>query len=222
MKRYFLIAFIIFSIVELIATFFNMPQWQAFSKPFLVPSLMAYYVFARNKRPLSIAFVLALFFCWMGDVLLLVESYFIFGLLAFLVGHLLFIATWRQHRNLATPDSLTGLQRLRMAFPVVLYATGMVVVLYPYLDRLRVPVMLYAGVLAFMVLQALFRYGRTSAASFGFVLAGSVLFMISDSLLAFNKFIEPVAHSGFWIMLTYTTAQFLLVTGILRHKFVTD
>ncbi|GIV36725.1 MAG: hypothetical protein KatS3mg032_1104 [Cyclobacteriaceae bacterium] len=217
MKRYFLAAFIIFSGAELVTTWFNLPQWQAFSKPFLVPSLIGYYVFSCSKRPLSIAFMLALFFCWVGDVLLMFESYFIFGLLAFLTGHLLFTAAWRQHRNPATPDSLTGLQRLRMAFPVVLYATGMVVVLYPHLDRLRVPVVLYAGVLAFMVLQALFRYGRTSAASFGWVFAGSVLFMVSDSLLAFNKFIGPVAHSGFWIMLTYISAQLLMVQGVISH-----
>ncbi len=162
------------------------------------------------------------FFCWVGDVLLLLDAYFLPGLLAFLVGHLLYIVTWRHHCNASSADTLTALQRLRMALPVILFASGIVVVLYPRLGNLQVPVMLYAGVLGYMVLQALFRYGRTPVTSFVLVFAGSVLFMLSDSILAFNKFVQPVAHGNFWIMLTYAVAQFLLVTGILRHEFVTD
>ncbi len=222
MNRYFIVAFVVLSVIHLAAAFFNSAGWQIFSKPLLVPALIGYYVFARSNRPLSLAFVLALFFCWVGDVLLLFDAYFLPGLLAFLVGHLLYIVTWRHHCNASSADTLTALQRLRMALPVILFASGIVVVLYPRLGNLQVPVMLYAGVLGYMVLQALFRYGRTPVTSFVLVFAGSVLFMLSDSILAFNKFVQPVAHGNFWIMLTYAVAQFLLVTGILRHEFVTD
>jgi uncharacterized membrane protein YhhN len=72
-------------------------------------------------------------------------------------------------------------------------------------------------VLTLMVLNAVFRYGRTSSAGFWFALAGAVLFMISDSLLAINKFMNPLPQASLFIMLTYIAAQYLIVEGILRH-----
>ena len=68
----------------------------------------------------------------------------------------------------------------------------------------------------FMVLNALFRYGRTTSASFWMVFFGALLFMASDSLLAVNKFMMPIYHAHIWIMLTYISAQFLIVDGLLH------
>jgi uncharacterized membrane protein YhhN len=79
------------------------------------------------------------------------------------------------------------------------------------------PVLLYALVITLMALSALFRYGRTSMKSFALVFGGSILFIMSDSLLAVNKFIEPLALADFWIMVTYIGAQYLIVSGILNH-----
>lgn len=218
MKKYFLVLFILISGVQLYAQLFNEDVLHTFSKPFIIPALIGFYVFSRGSKPLCLIFLIALFFSWVGDVLLMQEKFFRTGLLAFLISHLGYIMTWRKHRNAAAENPLTGLHRLRMAFPVILYGTGMVVVLLPHLDNLKIPVLLYAGVLTWMVLQALFRYGYTTSPSFTYVFAGSVLYMLSDSLLAFNKFVQPVGMAGFWIMLTYIAAQFLLVTGILRHE----
>lgn len=218
MKKYFLVLFVLFTASELLSSIIDLPVLHTFSKPFIVPSLIGYYVFSRGNKPLCIIFLIALFFSWAGDVLLMWDRYFLIGLLAFLISHLGYVMTWRKHSNPIHHEALTGLQRLRMAFPIILYGTGMVVVLLPALDKMKIPVLLYAAVLTWMVLQALFRYGRTNASSFRYVLAGSVLYMLSDSILAFNKFVQPVNHASFWIMLTYTAAQFLLVTGILRHE----
>ena len=105
-----------------------------------------------------------------------------------------------------------------MAFPVILAATGLVVVLYPRLGELRLPVVVYAGVLMFMVLNALFRFRRTNAQSFWMSFAGAVLFMLSDSILAINKFLEPVPNAGLLVMSTYLAGQFLIVRGLIRHQ----
>jgi uncharacterized membrane protein YhhN len=71
-----------------------------------------------------------------------------------------------------------------------------------------------------MAMQALFRYGYTSAPSFAFwCFAGAISFMISDSLLAINKFMQPLAiYAGLAIMLTYLLAQYLIVEGVLKHE----
>ena len=90
--------------------------------------------------------------------------------------------------------------------------------LLAHLGPLRLPVVLYAMVLVLMVLAALYRYGRTVPTSFVLVAAGAGLFMVSDSLLAINKFLTPLVGAGFWIMLTYCAAQLSIVAGLLAHQ----
>ena len=68
--------------------------------------------------------------------------------------------------------------------------------------------MVYALILIAMVLNSVFRYGRTINVSFWLVFVGSIFFMLSDSVLAINKFFRPVTAAGFWIMSTYILAEF--------------
>jgi uncharacterized membrane protein YhhN len=221
MRNYFLILFLAAATAELYSTLSEAPVVHQFAKPFLLLTLIGYYVFSRQQKPLSVIFLLALFFSWAGDVLLMFQheeaSFFIYGLASFLIAHGCYIFAYRQHRFDNSTHALQGLQRARFAFPIILAGTGLVVILYPHLGNLTVPVLVYALVITLMALSALFRYGRTTIKSFALVFGGSVLFMMSDSILAVNKFIEPVRHADFWIMLTYIGAQFLIVSGILRH-----
>jgi uncharacterized membrane protein YhhN len=48
------------------------------------------------------------------------------------------------------------------------------------------------------------------------VLVGALFFIASDSILAFNKFYEPIPYASFLIMITYLAAQFCIVWGILK------
>lgn len=146
------------------------------------------------------------------------ELYFMLGLASFLTAHVFYIFTFRQFKLEDDSQALQGLQRIRFSFPIILYGTGLVVILYSRLGDLKIPVLLYALVLTLMVLNALMRFGRTSTPSFVMVFGGALLFMISDSILAVNKFLDPIPYSGFWIMSTYISAQFLIVYGLLKHK----
>jgi uncharacterized membrane protein YhhN len=47
---------------------------------------------------------------------------------------------------------------------------------------------------------------------------GASFFVISDSLLAINKFYQPFAHAGILIMLTYCTAQYFIVQGFIKQE----
>ena len=222
MKRQtiFILVFILVSISELIACLISSQQLEFICKPLILLSLIGYYLASVETR--SLLFIRALFFSWAGDVLLLfttrAEVFFITGLIAFLISHFLFIQVYRQHRNSNVERELLGTQKVRYALPIVLAATGFIVVLYNALGPLRIPVMVYALVLCVMVLTALFRYGRTTTQSFWMVFAGALLFMASDSLLAVNKFLSPVGGAGFIIMLTYISAQYLIAEGIIRHS----
>jgi len=184
-------------------------------------SLMAYYGYSTPQEDRASVVWAAMAFSFLGDTLLMYENisslYFIFGLAAFLISHVFYIFSYRQHRWDSSVNQLQGLQRLRLAFPIILAGTGLVVVLYPTLGELKIPVMLYAIVLVTMVLNALFRYGRTNNNSFTTAFAGSVLFMVSDSLLAVNKFYTAISYAGLLIMITYIAAQYLIVTGLRNH-----
>ncbi len=218
MKKIALGLFIASASGELVSTVIDAPTLHLICKPALLITLLFYYIAVQREsgKRLSRGIVLALVFSWGGDVLLMNtgEIYFILGLLAFLVAHVFYIFTFRQFRDEDTTQALRGLHRIRFAFPIILFGTGLIVVLYPNLGDMLMPVMVYALVLTLMVLNALFRFKRTSAASFALVFGGAILFMISDSLLAVNKFLEPVSYSGFWIMSTYIGAQFLIVHGL--------
>lgn len=222
MKRISLLIFLIAGSLELASWLFEIRIIHLVCKPMLMPGLLLYYLVSQReqKQYLSTALITALAFCWAGDVILMFEGelYFMLGLAAFLVAHVFYIFTFRQFSFDDHTDSIQGIQRLRFAFPVILYGTGLVVILFPHLDDLVIPVLIYALVLTIMVIQALLRYARTETSSFIFVFIGALLFMISDSLLAVNKFMEPISGSGFWIMSTYVIAQFLIVKGLLRHQ----
>lgn len=221
MKKYFFVLFLLASVAELYSTLVDAPLVHQFAKPFLLLTLIGYYVFSRAGQPMAITFLLALFCSWVGDVLLMFQqddaSFFIYGLAAFLLAHVLYIFSYRQHRWEDETNALQGLQRVRFAFPLLFAGSGLVVILYPHLGDMQGPVLVYALVITLMSINALFRYGRTTQGSFVMVFGGSILFMISDSLLAINKFIEPLALADFWIMLTYMGAQLLIVQGIIIH-----
>lgn len=78
---------------------------------------------------------------------------------------------------------------------------------------------LYGFALALMVSSALKRYENTTPYSFGFVIVGSLLFALSDNLLALLKFNEIKTNIGRCIiMLTYYAGQYLIMHGSLHHS----
>lgn len=219
MKRIILTVFVIVSLGEVASRMASLETLQWICKPMIMLSLGGYYLLQTRNR--SAVVLLAILFSLVGDVALIFESinprYFMGGLLAFMIAHIAYIMAYRKHRYEPQEEGVQGIQKIRFAFPIILAGSGLVVILYPTLGALRLPVIVYAFVLVLMVLNALFRYGRTSARSFWMVFGGAILFMISDSILALDKFLTPISHAGIMIMVSYATAQFLLVQGLSEH-----
>jgi alkylglycerol monooxygenase len=140
-----------------------------------------------------------------GDVFLMLEGHFMAGLVSFLVAHLFYLALFKQgqvwfpsKRALA---ATLGVGALMVAF---LFAGGLPA-------ALGAPVAAYVTVIALMAAQAI---GRATVlrdpAAIG-VAVGACFFMLSDSLLAVNKFVLPLPFAAFWVLATYYTAQILIV-----------
>jgi uncharacterized membrane protein YhhN len=219
MKKAATLLFGAVSLGELVALYLGIPELHMICKPLIMLTLGLLYATHCERRSLMVW--LAIISSFAGDTALLFESrdamFFIAGLGAFLIAHIFYIVAYRQHQDDSEENALRGVQKIRFAFPIVLAGTGLIVVLYPSLGTLQIPVVLYALVLIIMVVNAVFRYGRTGSASFGLVLAGSILFMISDSLLAINKFFSPIAAASLWIMSTYILAQYFIIRGLCSH-----
>ncbi len=216
-SRWFLLAFMVVSLGEIISIIGDFPSHYIF-KTAIMLTLIGYYL--SEASPRNASFIRALFFCWTGDFLLMFtgqdELFFILGLVAFLIGHLFYIFSFRQ-MVWEQESHLLATQKVRYVFPVLLAGTGLMVVLYPVLGNLRMPVMIYSIILMLMVSYALLRIGRTTRTSFGWVLAGAIFFMLSDSLLAINKFYSAFYLASLAVMATYIIAQFMIVKGVLLH-----
>jgi uncharacterized membrane protein YhhN len=221
MKRIALILFFGAAIGELISIIGGFEQLHIACKPLIMATLGVYYLSSAGEDR-SLVVLLAIVFSLAGDTALMFDSinpiYFMVGLVSFLISHVFYIAAYRQHQGDVEANALQGIQKLRAAFPIVLAGTGLVVILYPTLGALKIPVMIYALVLVVMVLNGLFRLGRTNNKSFLLVFVGALFFLVSDSFLAINKFLHPFAYSGLLIMSTYITAQFLIIEGLIAHN----
>ncbi|MFV8342608.1 lysoplasmalogenase [Flavobacterium sp. XS2P39] len=188
-----------------------------FLKPFLIPFLILAVYFCGDfpsKRFLSIA----LTFSWMGDVVLLfadkAELYFIIGLVAFLISHITYVILFSKQLRINSSRNnavfWTGITT------IIVYLVVMFLLLLPTLGDLKIPVLVYAIVLSTMLLFAFKGYLRWSKPAGTYIVSGAFIFVISDSILAFNKFYEPIMFSSFLIMITYLIAQYLIVVGILK------
>jgi uncharacterized membrane protein YhhN len=221
MKKAALLLFLASAAGTMISILTNLEWMHLTCKPLLMISLAAYYWTSVYSKERSNVVMLSICFSFLGDTLLMFgelnEGYFMAGLVSFLLAHTFYVFAYRQHRFDDAKDALQGVQRVRLAFPIVLAATGLLVVLYPSLGALRFPVIIYTIVILLMVLNALYRYGRTSSESFWLVFAGALLFMLSDSVLALNKFYTSINHADVYIMIPYIAGQFMIVQGLIKH-----
>lgn len=180
-------------------------------KGLIIPVLIVIYLFNAAHK-LNVFILAALILSWAGDVIL--DFSFIPGLLCFLLAHVMYATAFFK----TSGESVLSHKPVFLVLPLVLYGAGLVFVLYDHLDGMRLPVIIYALVILIMLTGAINRYWKVSRLSFVLVFTGALLFVISDSLIAVNKFGFPFRFSGTAIMITYIAAQYLIVTGVLKQS----
>lgn len=188
-------------------------------KPLLVPVLILVLFFTDNIMPGKKWLITGLAFSWAGDVSLLFETKlplaFIIGLVCFLTTHIFYIIFFLRIRS--TQASL--LKKNPFLFLLVIaYGAALVWLLYPHLGDLRLPVMVYALVICAMLLASMHAYSRVSKPAGNYYCMGATAFVLSDSLLAINKFYQPFAFAGALIMLSYCAAQYFIVRGFVGQE----
>ncbi len=217
-KKPWIIAFTIAWLADLIGIQWQLLQLEYIFKPLLIPLLIGYFFSStkNNKGALRNWIILALFFSWMGDILLMFqvrdEMFFLAGLSAFLLAHIFYIVyfykLWMRENIKRNPWIL---------LVVVVYYATLVSWLSPYLGDKKLPVRIYGIAISFMVLLAshmLFIKNRKAGV---WMMTGALLFVISDSLLAINKFYQSFELAGIAVMITYGLAQLFIVEGAIRY-----
>ena len=186
-----------------------------FLKPLLLPFLL-FSVYTFEKFPTKNLLLSALTFSWIGDVILMFadkgELYFIFGLVSFLISHILYIVLFSKQGN--TTDYRKNIIFWIAFILIILYLKSMLTLLFPKLGDLKIPVSIYALTISTMLLVALKGYFSWKKPANISILFGAMFFVTSDSILAINKFYEPLPYAAFLIMFTYLVAQFAIVIGI--------
>lgn len=189
-------------------------------KTLIIPVLIVIFILnvSLSESRFHFFILAGLIFSWAGDVLLQLDNsgtdLFIPGLMAFLLAHVMYIIVF-----FGTPGNNRFLEKhFYVTFGLLLYGVALTGLLWDYLGKLRIPVIFYGLIILTMLAGALNRYYKTEKRSYYLVLAGAILFVISDSLLAINKFAFHFSLSVFLVMSTYVIAQFLIVTGYMLQE----
>ena len=215
-----------------IALLFAMTDWVSEAKgwrsityiarPAVIVFLFAWLISMGGVSGSLAFFALGLIFSLSGDIFLMMHSdRLMLGLASFVIAQLTYTAGFNP-----TPPPVTlplmaivllvGLvaSRLFRRIAAGLTSTGR--------PNLKAPVLLYSVVISLMLISALATLTRPewSAASALLAASGAILIFLSDTSLAWNKFVHPIKHGRVITLSTYHIGQVLLTIGAVLHYSV--
>jgi uncharacterized membrane protein YhhN len=202
------------SITEIIFGTIGNPMGVYLTKPLIMLLIMLFYVNqTKGKRESTDkVMLLAFFFSMLGDIFLMFEGekFFMMGLGSFLITHLLYIFIFRKEGK--QPNWLS-----RIA--IAIFSIIMLLFIKDQLPMgLFIPVIVYMTAISIMAMSAAER--ATNARSYQTLLIGALLFMVSDALIALDKFAYTIPFRTLFVMGTYVLAQYLIANGYLWRKQV--
>jgi uncharacterized membrane protein YhhN len=214
----FSISFGFIAVLYLIIEGFAISQGRIIIKP-LICLILAGYLLSNTRLGGNFSKLIfaGLLFSLVGDIALIFAgkggTCFLVGLGAFLCAHLCYaLAFFRDYKY--NPEASKKIGHAMVVIMAV-FTLGFYLWLSPYLNEMKMPVLAYMIIISLMATMAAYRYGRVKMPSFQLIFAGAIFFVISDSLLAINLFVQPFQLSGIFIMATYMLAQYLITMGTL-------
>lgn len=217
MVRYLIPLFILLSALEIYGEATQAVELIFIVKPLLLTTLSLW--FSLHCRPMGSQFsrlILAgLLFSIGGDTLLMLVEYgpksdqfFLLGLGSFLIAQVCYAVAFWTYPGAAEGDAR---QRPLRVLPFLLYLIGILGMLWTGIPGgMKVPVAIYAVAIVTMAVGAFNLRGLISREHFLGLMAGVLLFVLSDSLIAINKFGEGVPYARVLIMVTYLSGQYFI------------
>ncbi|HUT07392.1 MAG TPA: lysoplasmalogenase [Candidatus Latescibacteria bacterium] len=179
------------------------------SKPLTTVLVITVALIARTPVPAAYkTLILAGLLCsLLGDIALMFpEKWFTAGLVSFLVAHVFYILAFKPGPG--RPLSVGVL------VPFIIFGLLMFRFLAPSLGRLKFPVLVYMAAITAMAGLAAGRFVDGGGTRPLLAFAGAVFFLISDSVLAYDRFAKKLGPAQVIILGTYFPAQLLIALSI--------
>ncbi|MEL6717548.1 MAG: lysoplasmalogenase [Bacteroidota bacterium] len=211
-----ILLYAIIAVINLIGNSCTIPILIYLSKPFLMPILLLFYW--QNRLPnqhlkFQRLIGVGLVFAFLGDMFLLFEgsSYFLLGLSCFFMTHILYSIAF--FLRMSIPKWIHMLATV----PFLVYYIWMGNFLFGQLSAdFKIPVLAYSSIITIMAIIGTLLSFRLPYPKSYFLFMGILLFVISDSYIAFERFTDlEIPFPRFTIMSTYILAQLGIVLGTL-------
>ena len=216
----FLLLAILFAALESLALWKYWLKLEYIAKPAVMISLFLWLFTSTGLNGALLWFGLGIILSLAGDVLLMLslDRFFLFGLVAFLLAHLAYVIGF----NIPLPEfSLWGI-----VFAVMV-SLGGARVIRRIVDalpsrgqaRMRMPIIVYSTVISIMLLSAMMKLMDLTwnANAALLVSGGAFLFYISDIILAWNKFVAPIQYGRIYNIAAYHLGQIMLIAGVIAQ-----
>ncbi len=208
MLTYILILFVIVSAFIHIRAEYRGPRQHIYIfKPLTMVFILLIAILGQAASPFyKYMIIIGLLSSLAGDVfLMLPPDRFVAGLVAFLIAHLFYIAAF-----VSEISSLIWWPSI----PFVIYGIVIYAILAPSLGKLKLPVLIYILVILVMAWLAWERWSQTGQSGALLASLGAVLFIISDTILAIDRFRGAFKLSRALNLTTYFAAQLLIAGSI--------
>jgi uncharacterized membrane protein YhhN len=176
-------------------------------KPLTMVFILLIAIFGQATYPLYRYMIIAgLVFSMAGDIFLMLPSdRFVSGLVAFLIAHLFYIVAFMSEISTLIWWPL---------IPLVTYGIAIYIILAPYLGNLKPPVFIYIVVILIMAWLAWERWSHSGQSGTLLAGLGALLFVISDTILAINRFRGAFKSARALNLTTYFAAQCLIASSV--------
>jgi uncharacterized membrane protein YhhN len=227
----FSIVFAVILVLEVIGEMMEFVPLIYVFKPLIAASLIWKVRSEPTDKPaVQNIMTFALLAALAGDVFLMIRGMdlFIYGLGMFLIAQIAIGISfwyWNQPRQKSAPffDIILSAPFFMFFLVNVIYLTNKL--REANLEDLVNPIWIYGGAITFMGISAVTRYHRADKNSYFWGLVGAILFLMSDTILAYDRFSEPIPNSSFYVMATYGIALFTIAMStvfFLRYKRTDD
>ncbi len=197
--------FFIFLMLLEIAGLTVIPTFHMVSKALIMAGLIGFYILVEKRQ--NNAFLAGLIFALLGDCFLLFSTveFFVIGLICFLIMQLCYATAFNRKRRIPKNKDYI--------ICVAIAAVGIAVLsrLLHDLGSIRTPVIFYTIAIVLMTMYAYLRHPKLRG--YSIVLLGVACFLVSETLLAFDKFNGSLPNGQMLVMITYMLAQYFIVTG---------
>lgn len=211
---------LLFALLESIAVSRNLQRLEYIAKPAVMAFLFLWLYTTTGLQGTTLWFGLGILLSLVGDVLLMIslDRLFLPGLAAFLLAHLSYITGFRAELTTVNVWSLILLafiainaSRLLRRIVGAMRARGE--------NTLILPVIAYGIVISIMLYAAMSTTSNLtwSPLAASLVSAGALLFVASDVILAWMKFVAPLKNGRIWNIALYHLGQIGLIAGVVSQ-----